>query len=142
MAAADAAAAPRLPPADAALGGRADRPPARPGRREGWTAAGIDEFLRGYCTPAGRFAFYECARNIYMEEPYGTEGFWTRMKKLETGGAVRLGPSGHRSSRFEFMRHVERGLPQARHLELDCGHVPQLEKPGATHDAVRDFLLA
>ena len=41
-----------------------------PGAGEGWTAAGVDEFLRAYCTPAGRFAFYECARNIYMDEPY------------------------------------------------------------------------
>ena len=38
------------------------------------------------------------------------------------------------------MRHVERVLPAARHVELDCGHVPQLEAPRATHGAIRDFL--
>jgi pimeloyl-ACP methyl ester carboxylesterase len=39
-----------------------------------------------------------------------------------------------------FMKHVERTFPAARHLELDCGHVPQVERPFETHDAMRDFL--
>ena len=39
-----------------------------------------------------------------------------------------------------FRKHVERALPAARHLELDCGHVPQLEAPERTHAAIRDFL--
>ncbi len=39
-----------------------------------------------------------------------------------------------------FMRHVERTLPGARHLELSCGHVPQLERPRETHAAIRKFL--
>ena len=110
-----------------------------PGADEGWTAAGVDEFLRGYCTPAGRFAFYECARNIYMDEPYGTDGFWTRMKKLAPES---LFVWGRRDTLvpFEFMRHVERALPRSRHLELDCGHVPQLERPDPTHREMRDFL--
>ena len=36
-----------------------------------------------------------------------------------------------------FMKHVERTFPAARHLELDCGHVPQVERPLETHDAMR-----
>ncbi len=39
-----------------------------------------------------------------------------------------------------FARHVAEALPQARHLELDCGHVPQVELPGPTHDAIGRFL--
>jgi pimeloyl-ACP methyl ester carboxylesterase len=39
-----------------------------------------------------------------------------------------------------FMKHVERTLPAARHLELDCGHVPQVERPRETHAAMREFL--
>jgi pimeloyl-ACP methyl ester carboxylesterase len=39
-----------------------------------------------------------------------------------------------------FARHVERVLPGARHLELDCGHVPQLEAPQQTHRAMARFL--
>ena len=33
-----------------------------PGANDGWTAAGVDEFLRSYLTPSGRYAFYESAR--------------------------------------------------------------------------------
>jgi len=111
-----------------------------PGGEQGWTAAGVDEFLRSYLKPAGRFAFYECARNIYMDEPYGTDGFWTRMKKLEPESLFVWGRQDTLVP-IEFMRHVERALPRARHVELECGHVPQMEMPGPTHDAIRGFLL-
>ena len=39
-----------------------------------------------------------------------------------------------------FMRHVEDALPQAEHVELRCGHVPQLEAPGQLHRAIGGFL--
>ena len=41
-----------------------------------------------------------------------------------------------------FMKHVERTLPAARHLELDCGHVPQLERPRETHAALAEFFAS
>jgi pimeloyl-ACP methyl ester carboxylesterase len=110
-----------------------------PGGDRGWTAAGVDEFLRAYLTPAGRFAFYECLRNIYRDEPYGEQGFWTRLKKL---GPEALFVWGREDVLvpISFMRHVERALPRSTHLELDCGHVPQLERPEATHEAMAEFL--
>jgi pimeloyl-ACP methyl ester carboxylesterase len=37
---------------------------------------------------------------------------------------------------------VKDTLPSARHLELDCGHVPQLERPGETHAAIAAFFAA
>ena len=46
-----------------------------PGGDRGWSAAGVDEFLRSYLTAAGRFAFYESARSIYMDEPNGEVNF-------------------------------------------------------------------
>jgi pimeloyl-ACP methyl ester carboxylesterase len=110
-----------------------------PGANDGWTAAGVDEFLRSYLTPAGRYAFYESARMIYMDEPYGEAGLWSRLAKLapETmfvwGRHDQLVP-------ISFMKHVEKALPAARHLELNCGHVPQVELPGPTHRAMADFL--
>jgi pimeloyl-ACP methyl ester carboxylesterase len=110
-----------------------------PGGDRGWTAAGVDEFLRSYLTPAGRYAFYECARNIYREEPYGEEGFWTRLKKLQADSMFVWGREDVLVP-ISFMRHVERALPGAVHLELDCGHVPQLERPETTHDAIAEFL--
>jgi pimeloyl-ACP methyl ester carboxylesterase len=39
-----------------------------------------------------------------------------------------------------FARHVRDALPGAEHVELDCGHVPQLERPRETHAAIKQFL--
>jgi pimeloyl-ACP methyl ester carboxylesterase len=110
-----------------------------PGGDRGWTAAGVDEFLRAYLTPAGRFAFYECLRNVYLDEPYGERGFWTRLKRLEPSALFVWG-SEDVLVPISFMRHVERALPTAAHLELDCGHVPQLERPDRVHEAMAKFL--
>jgi pimeloyl-ACP methyl ester carboxylesterase len=112
-----------------------------PGAADGWTAAGVDEFLRSYLTPRGRAAFYAAARNIYLEEPSGTHGLWTRLPSLTApslfiwGRRDRLVPIG-------FEPHVREALPASTHLELDCGHVPQLEAPVQTHRALLQFLAA
>ena len=106
-----------------------------------WTAAGVDEFLRSYLTPRGRAAFYAAARNIYLEPPHGPRGLWTRLPRLRSpslfvwGLRDTLVPIG-------FEAHVRDALPAAEHLELDCGHVPQLERPGETHQALARFLAA
>jgi pimeloyl-ACP methyl ester carboxylesterase len=39
-----------------------------------------------------------------------------------------------------FMKHVEKALPRAKHVELRSGHVPQVERPRETHAAIRKFL--
>jgi pimeloyl-ACP methyl ester carboxylesterase len=39
-----------------------------------------------------------------------------------------------------FARHVREVLPTAQHLELSCGHVPQLERPAEAHAAIERFL--
>ena len=39
-----------------------------------------------------------------------------------------------------FSRHVARALPSAQHVELDCGHIPQFERPAQTHAALAAFL--
>ena len=107
-----------------------------PGGRDGWSAVGVDEFLRAYLTPRGRAAFYAAARNIYLEDP---ETFWTRLRELQ-GDALFVWGRQDRLVPIGFARHVREALPAAEHLELDCGHVPQLEAPRRTHDAVRRFL--
>jgi pimeloyl-ACP methyl ester carboxylesterase len=110
-----------------------------PGSETEWTAAGIDEFLRSYFQPSGRAAFYAAARNIYLEEPHGPNGFWTRLPSLR---ARSLFVWGRRDVivPVSFARHVREALPSAEHLELDCGHVPQLERPRETHEAITRFL--
>ncbi|MDQ3587591.1 MAG: alpha/beta fold hydrolase, partial [Actinomycetota bacterium] len=112
-----------------------------PGAREGWAAAGVDEFLRAYLDPRGRAAFYAAARNIYLDEPAGEKGFWKRLSALEAESLFVWGRQD-KLVPIAFMRHVEEALPAARHLELDCGHVPQVEAPRKVHGAARKFLLA
>jgi pimeloyl-ACP methyl ester carboxylesterase len=110
-----------------------------PAANGGWTAAGIDEFLRTYLTGRGRAAFYAAARNIYLDEPHGENGFWTRLKALE-GDSLFVWGRRDTLVPIGFMKHVEKALPNARHVELDCGHVPQVERPRETHAAIRKFL--
>jgi pimeloyl-ACP methyl ester carboxylesterase len=110
-----------------------------PGADEGWTAAGVDEFLRAYLTPAGRAAFYAAARQIYLETPHGKDGFWPRLRELQPDAMFIWGRRDTLVP-IAFARHVAEALPQARHLELDCGHVPQMERPRQTHKAVAAFL--
>ena len=109
--------------------------------RDGWAAAGMDEFLRAYSTARGRHAFNAVARNIYLDEPHGDDGLWSRLGGMTHeslfvwGRKDTLVPIG-------FMKHVEKAFPAARHVELDCGHVPQVERPRETHAAMRGFLTA
>ncbi len=110
-----------------------------PGAESNWVRAGVDEFLRAYLTPRGRVAFYAAARQIYLEEPHGSKGFWTRLATLR---APSLFIWGKRDGLvpIAFEAHVKATLPSARHLELDCGHVPQIEEPAETHAAIAAFL--
>lgn len=104
-----------------------------------WVDAGIDEFLRSYCSWRGRIALYAAARNIYLEDPDGPDGMWTRLPGLQPpalfvwGSRDKLVPLG-------FRRHVERALPRAEHLVVESGHLPHLEQPVPTHRALLDFL--
>jgi len=110
-----------------------------PGAADGWTAAGVDEFLRAYLTPAGRAAFYAAARHIYLEAPDGDDGFWPRLRTLQPEALFVWGRRD-RVVPLAFARHVTDALPNAHHVELECGHVPQVERPAQTHAAVSRFL--
>ena len=112
-----------------------------PGSDEEWTSAGIDEFLRSYLTPTGRDAFYAAARNIYLEEPRGPGGFWTRLPELSVDSLFIWGKQDAIVP-AAFAQHVEEAVPSAQHLFLDCGHVPQLEQPRRTHEAIERFFAA
>jgi pimeloyl-ACP methyl ester carboxylesterase len=112
-----------------------------PGGSDGWAAAGVDEFMRSYLTRRGRAAFYAAARQIYLEEPEGQNGFWPRLRTLEAPALFVWGRQD-RIVPLAFARHVSEALPTAEHLELDCGHVPQLERPRETHAALARFFTA
>jgi pimeloyl-ACP methyl ester carboxylesterase len=111
------------------------------GDGDGWTAAGVDEFLRAFTSPRGRAAFYAAARNIYLDQPHGESGFWSRLATLSPRTMFIWGRQDALVP-VAFRRHVQRALPAAEHVELDCGHVPQLEAPRETHRAIARFLEA
>ena len=110
-----------------------------PVAQETWVRAGVDEFLRADLTPRGRVAFYAAARQIYLEEPHGSKGFWTRLANLEPPSLFIWGKHDGLVP-VAFAAHVKDTLPSASHLILDCGHVPQIERPAETHAAIAAFL--
>jgi len=100
----------------------------------------VDEFQRIYGSAAARFAFLNSARNIYLDAPWGKNGFYARLADLEApalfvwGSHDRLIPSA-------FKRHVAEWLPGAEQVVVDrCGHVPQIEQPELTNELIGDFL--
>lgn len=113
---------------------------ARPDRlHHSWYDAAVDEFLRIFRTRRGRVSLFAAARQIYLERPFGPNGFWTRLERLRTeslfvwGDRDLLVPVG-------FAKHVEALLPESRSEVLeDCGHVPQFELPARTHGLVKSF---
>lgn len=112
---------------------------AMPGPQTPWAASAIDEFSRVYTTARGRAAFYAAARHIYLDEPLGDKGFWTKLRTLAPESLFIWGRQD-RIVPVSFAKHVERALPAARHVELDCGHLPQIERPRQTHAAIARFL--
>lgn len=110
-----------------------------PGAEGGWLAAGIDEFLRAYLDPRGRAAFYAAARSIYLENPDGERGFWTKLATMRRPALFVWGARDTLVPRA-FEQHVRQALPHADHVIVDSGHVPQFERPAQVHGVVRDFL--
>jgi pimeloyl-ACP methyl ester carboxylesterase len=109
-----------------------------PGADQGWRAAGVDEFLRAYLSPAGRAAFYAAARHIYLDEPHGKDGFWPRLTRLQADALFVWGRRD-RVVPIAFARHVADAIPHASQIELDCGHVPQIERAAETNTAISAF---
>jgi pimeloyl-ACP methyl ester carboxylesterase len=110
-----------------------------PGSETPWGASAIDEFVRVYTTGRGRAAFYAAARHVYLDEPYGDDGFWPRLRELSPE-ALFIWGRHDRLVPVAYAKHVEEALPAARHVELDCGHLPQFECPRAAHAAIARFL--
>jgi pimeloyl-ACP methyl ester carboxylesterase len=107
---------------------------------DAWHAAAIDEFLRVHGRPANRLAMFSALRHVYLDEPFGSTGFWERLPALEPpalflwGDRDVLVPAG-------FSRHVAAALPGAHCVVVgDCGHVPQFEHPELTVQLTRDFI--
>jgi pimeloyl-ACP methyl ester carboxylesterase len=107
---------------------------------DAWHEAAIDEFVRVVSIRQNRLAIFSALRNVYLDEPFGESGFWSRLPTLEPpalfvwGDQDVLVPSG-------FARFVAEALPDAQSVVLDsCGHVPQFEQTGRTNALIADFL--
>jgi pimeloyl-ACP methyl ester carboxylesterase len=102
----------------------------------------VEEFLAGYRDPAARVAFSAAARHIYLEEPDGPDGFWTRLAGLEPPALFVWGDEDPLVP-LAFCAHVSETLPHARQVVLnDCGHVPQVEHPEDTNGLLAHFIAS
>ncbi len=98
----------------------------------------VDEFCNLYRSRSARVAFFAAARNIYLDEPHGEDGFYARLSRLQAPALFIWGDSD-RIIPARFSHHVEAALPSARQVILeDCGHVPQVELAEQTHRLIRE----
>jgi len=105
-----------------------------------WYDAFADEFLRVFSSPRGRVAFFSAARQVYLEEAHGEQGFWDRLPAMKRPALFVWGRNDWLvPARFEH--HVTAALPHADSVVIDdCGHVPQYEHPELTNQVIRDYL--
>ena len=107
---------------------------------DSWYDAATDDFLRTWRSPRAKMAFFAAARHIYLEEAEGDRGFWGRLGSMSCDAFYIYGRQDILIT-SHFAQRVERTLPNAR-VEIwdDCGHVPQLEHPQRTANAILGFL--
>jgi pimeloyl-ACP methyl ester carboxylesterase len=99
----------------------------------------VDEFERIYASPGARLAFLASARALYLDRPFGRDGFYPRLAKLQPP-ALFVWSSHDKLIPPGFRRHVEQWLPQAEQITLEgCGHVPQVERPERTNGMLHRF---
>jgi pimeloyl-ACP methyl ester carboxylesterase len=99
----------------------------------------VDEFQRIYASAGGRLGFLSAARNIYLDAPFGRNGFYPRLSRLEPPALFVWGTHDPLIS-AAFAGHVRRWLPDAEQIVLQgCGHVPQVERAEQTAGIMRRF---
>ncbi len=105
-----------------------------------WYDAAVDEYFRVFAQPRARHAFYSAAQQIYLDTPWGQQGFWSRLRWL-TRPALFVWGDRDVLVPAKFGKHVRYAVPKATSVVLeDCGHVPQFEMPDVLHEHVREFL--
>lgn len=107
---------------------------------EAWYDAAADEFVRCFADRDHRVAFFACARQIYLDEAFGLQGFWDKLPSLEPPALFVWGEND-RLVPASFAHHVADALPSASSVVMpDSGHVPQFEHPAQTARLCREFL--
>lgn len=106
---------------------------------EEWYEAAIDDFLDVWKSPRARLAFSRSLRNIYLDEPEGDSGFWTRLSFMQPPSLFIYGDRDVLIT-HTFGRKIRNTVPGARvEVWKRCGHVPQIEYPGRTVRALTRF---
>jgi pimeloyl-ACP methyl ester carboxylesterase len=99
----------------------------------------VEEFQRIYGSAGARLAFLSAARNVYLERPFGRDGFYPRLAELEPPALFVWG-SHDKLIPAAFARQVAEWLPGAEQIVLeDCGHVPQVECSAQTNGLLQRF---
>lgn len=99
----------------------------------------VEEFKERQRSPAARAALYSAARRIYLEPPFGKNGFYPRLAQLQVPALFVWG-SHDRLVPAAFARYVREWLPDAQQIVLEgCGHVPQVEHPELTTELLHGF---
>lgn len=99
----------------------------------------VDEFRRIYHSAGARYAFLASARNIYLEAPFGSRGFYPRLAGL-VPPALFIWGSHDTLVPAAFSRHVRNWLPGAEQITIDsCGHVPQVERAEEINQILTGF---
>jgi pimeloyl-ACP methyl ester carboxylesterase len=99
----------------------------------------VEEFQRIYGSAGARLAFLSAARNVYLERPFGRDGFYPRLAGLEPPALFVWG-SHDKLIPAAFARQVDDWLPGAEQIVLeDCGHVPQVERSAQTNGLLQRF---
>jgi len=99
----------------------------------------VEEFQRIYGSAGARLAFLSAARNVYLERPFGRDGFYPRLAGLEPPALFVWG-SHDKLIPAAFARQVDEWLPGAEQIVLeDCGHVPQVERSAQTNGLLQRF---
>jgi pimeloyl-ACP methyl ester carboxylesterase len=99
----------------------------------------VEEFQRIYGSAGARLAFLSAARNVYLERPFGRDGFYPRLAELEPPALFVWG-SHDKLIPAAFSGQVAEWLPGAEQIVLeDCGHVPQVERSAQTNGLLQRF---
>jgi pimeloyl-ACP methyl ester carboxylesterase len=98
-----------------------------------------DEFQRIYGSATARLAFLASARNVYLDAPFGRNGFYPRLATLQPP-ALFVWSSHDQLIPAGFRHHVARWLPRAEQIVLEgCGHAPQIERPEQANGLLARF---
>lgn len=100
----------------------------------------IDDFLRIYSSPSARRALYSSGLSYLLAEPFGENGFWTHLPKVEAPALFIWGRHDTLVS-WRYSRATAKSMPHSVSVIYeDGGHVPQIEHPERTLVMTENFL--